>query len=176
MDLATHQRKLLGLFRSTYDARTDDDPYLLQVAESKNLEEARRNITLWRIYVLERSCALTVNLLKQRHFLEEALRIFMMRQNISPFRETQAPAFLQGLTDHQDSLVASVAQFELALMRVRQGDPGFHIVSWTVEPHGVLTSLARDFPLEENPPEGDYQILISRDLPGLFQIASGQAE
>ena len=67
MDLADHQRKLLGLVRSSYQVRADDDAYIHNVAQSEDLEEARRNIFLWRIYVLERTAALTFTLLKQRN-------------------------------------------------------------------------------------------------------------
>src|SRR6266852_4308349 len=144
MDLATRQRKLLGLFKDTYEVRADDDTYIHRVAQSKHLEEARRNVLLWRIYVLERTCALTVTLLKRRNLLEETLNTFIARNNISPFRETQAPAFLESLSTHRDCLIASVAQFELALMKVRQGDPRSYAVPWSIEPHAVLNSLARD--------------------------------
>jgi hypothetical protein len=172
MDLAAHQRKLLGLFRSTYQVRADDDAYIHRVAQSKDLEEGRRNIFLWRIFVLERTCVLTFTLLKRRNLLEETLNAFITHHNISPFRETQAPAFLEALSGHHDSLIASVAQFELALLRVRQGDPGSYVVPWNVEPHTILNCLARDIPLEDNVPEGAYQILVSRDLPSRFQIVS----
>jgi hypothetical protein len=170
MELAAHQRKLLGLLRSTYAGSTDDDAYIRRVAQSKDLAEAQRNIFLWRIYVLERTSALTFTLLKQRLLLEETLRAFIARHNISPFRETQAPAFLEALSGHPDSLIASVAQFELALLRVKQGDPCSYVVDWYVEPYAILNCLARDIPLKDRAPEGAYQTLVSRDLPHQFEI------
>jgi hypothetical protein len=176
MELAAHQRKLLGLFRSMYQVRSEDDAYIHRVAQSKDLEEARRNIFLWRLFVLERTAVLTFTLLKRRNLLEETLRAFITRHNISPFRETQAPAFLEALGSHHDSLIASVAQFELALLKVRQGDASAYVVPWSVEPHAVLNSLARDLPLEDRVPEGAYQILVSRDIPSQFQIVSVGAE
>jgi hypothetical protein len=170
MDLATHQRKLLGLIRSSYQVRDDDDPYIQRVAHSNDLREARRNIFLWRLWVLERTCFLTCNLLKQRKLLDETLTLFMTRQNLSPFRETHAPAFLDMLSRDSDCLIASVAQFELALMKVRQGDPGTFIVNWSVEPHSVLYNLARDIPLADSAPSGTYEIHISHELPSHFEI------
>ena len=171
MDLANHQRILLGLIRSNYQVRPDDDAYFHRVSQSKDLEEARGNIFLWRVYVLERTCVLTFTLLKQRNFLKQELDAFIRQHNISPFRETQAPAFLETLSSHSDPLIASVAQFELSLMKVRQGDPRAYTVSWAVEPHTILNNLAKNIPIEEERvPDGDYQILISRDLPSLFQI------
>lgn len=170
MDLATHQRKLLGLFRSTYQMRADDDPYVHKVAASRDLAEARRNIFLWRIWVLQRSCVLTFTLLKQRKLLEEAVRDFIARHNISPFRETQGPAFLEGLSTHADPLVASVAQFELALVRVKQGDTRTHSVDWHLDPHPVLHALAEDLPLDGRSAQGSYRTHVARDLPHLFEI------
>jgi hypothetical protein len=172
MKLATHQRKLLGLFRCTYQPGADEDAYIQRVAQSDDLDEARRNIFLWRIYVLERTCALTFTLLKQRKLLQQIVSAFIAQHNISPFRETQAPAFLESLSGHPDHLIASVAQFEFALMKVRRGDPASYAVPWSVEPHGVLNSLARDLPIESDLAEGAYRILVSRDLPSYFAITA----
>jgi hypothetical protein len=172
MNLAAHQRILLGLFRSTYQVTPDDDAYVHKVAQSKDLEEGRRNIFLWRIFVLERTAVLTFTLLKHRRLLEETLGAFITQHNISPFRETQAPAFLESLTDHRDRLIASVAQFELALLRVRQGDPASYVVHWDVDPRTILNSLVRDIPLDDNAPKGAYEIRISRQLPSHFEIVS----
>jgi hypothetical protein len=170
MTLATQQRKLLGLLRATYDATADDDPYIRTVAGSSDLLEARRNILFWRIYVLERMCPLTFELMKSRSLLEATIDAFISRRNISPFRETQAPDFLDMLSGHTDDLVASVARFELALTRARDGEPGEHVISWKVEPHSILNSLARKVPLDDDVPTGEYQIVVSRDLPSLFEI------
>lgn len=172
MNLADCQRKLLGLFRDTYQVSAVDDSYIHKVALSKCLGEGRRNILLWRIYVLERTCPLTVTLLRRRNLLEKTVNSFIARNNISPFRETQAPAFLEDLNAHRDSLIASVSQFELALMKVRQGDSRPYVVSWDVEPIGILNSLALDAPFDGKIPEGLFQILVSREVPGQFQIFS----
>lgn len=171
MDLANHQRILLGLIRSNYPVRPDDDRYFHKVSQSRDLEEARGNILLWRVYVLERACVLTFTLLKQRDLLKQALDAFIAQYNISPFRETQPPDFLEALSTHDDPLVASVAQFELSLWKVRQGDPASYTVYWSVEPHTILNNLAKGIPIDEDSArKGDYQILISRDLPFQFQI------
>jgi hypothetical protein len=171
MDLANHQRILLGLIRSNYQVRPEDESYFHRVSQSRDLEEARGNIFLWRVYVLERACILTFTLLKQRNLLKQELDAFISQHNISPFRETQPPDFLETLTSHDDPLIASVAQFELSLWKVRQGDPECYKVSWSVEPHTLLNNLAKDIPIdEESVPKGDYQIRISRDFPFLFQI------
>ena len=167
--LAEHQRILLGLVRSNYQVRADDDDYFHHVARSRDLEEARGNIFLWRVYVLERTSVLTLALLRQRQELTPLLPAFIRQHNISPFREFQPPAFLASLADHPDPLVVSVSQFELALMKVREGDRDCHVVPWQVEPHGVLKRLAEDAPLAE-PPAGAYIARVRHDLPFLFEI------
>jgi hypothetical protein len=170
MDLASHQRRLLALLRSGYEARANDEPYIRRVGESKDLQEARRNIFLWRVYVLERTATLTFSLLKQRNLLGEAVSDFIARCNISPFRETQAPAFLEGLSDHHDRLVALVAQFELALFKVRHGDLSIYSIIWNVDPRGVLYALARGVGVADRIEEGAYQINVSSGLQREFEI------
>jgi hypothetical protein len=176
MDLATQQRKLLGLFRTSYRPTADDDAYIWQVAGSKDLEEGRRNIFLWRTWVLERTCALTVRLLRRRNLFDVTLRAFMRETNISPFRETQAPAFLETLRGHQDPMVRSVAQFELALGKVRDGDEATYTIPFTVDPLVVLNRLANDMPLHEHPAEGLYGVVVSRKLKGYFRVLADEKE
>lgn len=170
MDLATHQRKLLGLFRSTYQVCAEDGPYLNRVAASQDLEEGRRNIFLWRLWVLERTSALTFCLLRRRGLLEEAVNKFVSGQNISPFRETQAPAFLEAMSVHQDSLVAAVAGFELALTKIREGDDATYLIPWPVEPLNVLHALAQDRDPPHDLPTGKFELVVSRSLPGQFAV------
>jgi hypothetical protein len=171
MDLATHQRKLLRLLRDTTDGATDDDPYVRAVACSRDLEEARRNVFLWRIYVLERTCILTFRLLRQKKLLGATVASFIATRNISPFRETQPPAFLETLRDHADPLVASVAQFELALMNVRRGDRATYTIHWNREPAAVLDALATDRPVGEPGNEASHEIVVSSELPSLFRLS-----
>jgi hypothetical protein len=175
MDLATHQRTLLGLLRSTHQVSVDDDAYIRRVAQSRDLQEARRNIFLWRIYVLERTAALTFELLKRRQLLKDTLNDFIAWHNISPFREMQAPAFLEYVSGHRDCLIASVARFELALQKVREGDPTTYVIHWNVEPGAILNSLAKRMPIENEAP-GLYRVLVSRALPHYFQLATRDSD
>ena len=68
-------------------------------------------------------------------------RIVIQGNNISPFRETQALGFPEALTDHSDRLIRSVAQFELALLKVRQGDAATYVIPWNLDPYTILNSL-----------------------------------
>jgi hypothetical protein len=76
----------------------------------------------------------------------------MGHSNISPFQETQTPAFLEFMSCHEDTLIASVAQFEMAMIRVRQGDETPYVVQWSAEPLQLLNSVATDTPMECEPP------------------------
>ena len=171
MDLATHQRALLGLMRSSYQVSEGDDDYLQQVAVSRDLEEARGNVYLWRVYVLERTCVLTMALLRQKDLLAPVLQDFIRGHNVSPFREYQPLAFLAALADHPDALLVSVSQFELALIKVREGDPASYCVHWHTDPLPVLGCLAQDAPLG-GMARGAYRTRVSGALAQLFEIES----
>jgi len=170
MDLASHQRILLGLMRSSYQPGTGDAPYYHRVAGSPDLQEARGNVLLWRVYVLERTCVLTVELLRQADLLEEALLDFIRQKNISPFREYQPLAFLDFLGGHDDPLVVSVSQFELALMKVREGDPCRYMVDWSYDPTPILQALAQREPLPDRADPELHRTEIAGELPYLFEI------
>lgn len=170
MDLAVHQRAMLGLFRATYRVSDDDEPYIRVVAQSRDLQEARGNVLMWRIYVLQRTCPLSIALLQRHGLLRRAIEDFIAQCNISLFRETQASAFLELLSGHADRLIASVAQFERALALVRQGDSRSHVINWSVEPGVVLHSLASDLPLPDELPAGNWYVTLAHDLPGWFRI------
>lgn len=169
MDLASHQRILLGLMRATYRPGAADAPYYHRVAGSADLREARGNVYLWRVFVLERTCVLTVALLRSRGLLEQSLQAFIRSQNISPFREYQPLAFLAFLASHRDPLVVSVSQFELAMMKVRAGDTGRYSVDWDRDPAPLLHALAHgaSVPAAAQAP---HRTVVARGLPHLFDI------
>ncbi|MGW8392990.1 hypothetical protein [Pseudoduganella sp. HUAS MS19] len=170
MDLPSHQRILLGLMRSNYQPDSGDAAYYHRIAASPDLQEARGNVLLWRIYVLERSCVLTVELLRQGGLLEDTLQAFIRQENISPFREYQPLAFLDFLGGHADPLVVSVSRFELALMKVREGDPGRYLVDWRYDPAPILQALAQRAPLPDRADPDPHRTEICGELPHRFEI------
>lgn len=170
MDLAAHQRKLLGLIKSTYQGADDDDPYIRAVADSEHLRLVREIADWWRIFNLEQYCVLTSRLLKRKGLFEETVHAFSGKSGLSPYIERLGAGFLEEMSRHHDSLVASVARFELALIRIKRGDVGRYVVNWRHAPHIILDSLIRGSPYSEKEAEGLYQTVVSIDLPGLFQI------
>jgi hypothetical protein len=55
-------------------------------------------------------------------------------------------------------------------MRVRDGAPGPFVIPWTMDPHPILYSLAKQRPLDEHIAVGEWQIVVSPGEPGLFRI------
>ncbi|MBK6007203.1 hypothetical protein JJB11_13970 [Ramlibacter ginsenosidimutans] len=175
-DLARHQRALLALLRRGTPPDPEDDPYLHRVAASPDLAEARGNILFWRIYVLERTCVLTVALLRGRRTLTATLHDFIAGHNLSPFREFQPRAFLAWLSVSGDPVLAAVASFEMALTAVREGDTTAYEVHWPVDPHLVLDALTRGSPLTEPLPQTAWVARVCHAIPGGFSLdPSGNA-
>jgi len=175
MDLTTLQRQLRGLITSTSQVSAGDDPYIQAVAHSEHLQVVQDVIHWWRVYDVERSCVLTTTLLKQRGRWDETIGSFVRQRTSTPFIEQLGTMFLETLCGHDDVLIASVAQFELALMNVKQGDAKDYLVAWAYEPYAVLASLLTDRPVDEVGARGAYRTIISRHLPQLFQVVSVQS-
>ncbi len=171
MELATLQRQLRGVIKSTYQVSEGDDPYIRAVAESPRLALVQEIIAWWRAFGLERYCVLTVALLKRRDLFDQAVHTFIRTQRIYPFMEELGQAFLRQMSDHEDRVVASVAQFELALIRVKQDHTTEeYSIDWEHEPYTVLDSLINGLPLDEESVRGAYQTVVSREIPGLFKV------
>jgi len=170
MDLAEHQRKLLSLIKGSYRAAPGDDPYLKAVDGSAQLELVREIATWWRIFDLERYCTLTSRLLKQRGGYETTVDRFVKTHAISPFINELAESFLLDLGESDDLLLREVALFELALTRVRRGDPESYVIDWQHDPVAVLTSLAKEQPVEAVETPERYRVTISASLEGSFSV------
>lgn len=170
MNLVEHQRKLLSMVKGSYTPSARDEPYLQDVAVSKNLELVREIATWWRIFDIERYCTLTARLLKQRGIYETSVDHFVKTHTISPFINELGEAFLLDLSESGNRLLKEVSLFELALTRVKRGDQSEYVIEWEHEPVAVLSCLARGITFEENEMPGNYQITVSANLPGMFSI------
>ncbi len=173
-DLAHHQRAMLKLMRGGQLGPSEGDPHLHQVAASRHLAEARRVVLLWRVHMLEQGCALTMALLRSRRTLGPTLQEFVDNHNLSPFRESQAHAFLEWLSASDDLLLRAVSGFEKTLVAVRNGDASMHEVAWPVDPHPVLQALARGEPVDEPLPQVAWIARVHHALPGGFVLMPAQ--
>lgn len=171
MNLASHQQAMLRLMRLPDVSQYEHDPYVRRVAQSRDLQEARNNVFLWRAYVLARTAPLTFNFLKQRGELRIELDGYIADNNLSPYRETHAEIFLDRLSKSEDQLVARVAQFERTLIDVKRGDHTRHVLTWNKDPLPLLLNLAKDASFEDAVcAEGIYEIVVTREVPGFFEV------
>ncbi len=173
MDIATLQRELFRLIKSTHRVNEDTDPYIHLVAKSEHLRVVRDIVFLWRAYDLERYCVFTMALLKRKGLFEETVLTFVQKKSISPFIEKLGAAFLEEMSGHIDTLISSVARFEAALIKVKRGDTATYVVEWDHEPYSLLAGLMANTSLDDTSIRGSYRTVISKELEGLFQVVPG---
>lgn len=145
------------------------------MAGSPNLLLAQEIVYLWRVYALERYCLLTTCLLRSRDRFEQTVRCFIRDQTLSPYKEQLGEMFLISLCQDADRLAASVAQFELALTKVKRGDRREYLIAWEVDPLAVLENLLAGRPADQAAARGSYHILVARRLTNLFQVVPPEA-
>lgn len=177
MTLATVQRGLRDLLRGR--PMVERHPYLADVAASDRLDLLREIVLWWRAFGLERTSPLTAALLKRHGRFDETVSRFVVEQSISPYVEQLGEAFAAAHRDDPDELVATVASFEWALMRVKRGDPGTYEVDWPAEPYAVLHGLlmGRQLP-SGSPGRAAYRTVVSAAVAGHFTVTelAGTAE
>jgi hypothetical protein len=164
--LEHRQRGLLDLVKNR--GQFPCDPYLQQVANSRELAMVRKIALWWRAVSLEAQCRFTARLLKRLDCFDARVGDYFDRHATSPFIEELSLGFLASLHDHDDPLVCSIAQFEFALLKVRSGSADTHEIEWDRNPDRVVLALER---ADELPPcESDcrYRMQVGRDLPGMI--------
>ena len=170
MDLPTLQTKLLGLIKSTYEVADEDEAYIKAIAQSEHLRMVREIVLWWRAFGVGRFCPLTSMLLKQRALFDEAITEFVRKRSISPFVEKLGSTFLEDMSQHRDTLVALLARFELALIKVKRGDPAEYIVDWNCDPNAVLRSVLNAESFDFEAARGLFRTTVSRHLPEMFAV------
>jgi hypothetical protein len=169
MDLAAHQRQMLELLQFSPAKLESNDPYVERLAGACELATIREIILWWRLFDLETYCALTASVLKQRGIFDDEVRAFLGRGRFTRLRDKLRTAFLAEMRHHDDELIAAVAGFELALIKVKDGDPAPYQVNWGCDPRPVIKSLLNRQPLPELN-RGPYCTIISRDAPGFVRV------
>ena len=161
--LERQQRGLLDLIKNR--GVPPEDPYLRQVANSRELEMVREIAIWWRTFQIEDQCRFTSRLLKRCECFEDVVVTYFNNHRTSPFIEELSQDFLNSLVDHPDWLIRAVSQFELALLKVRTGSAECFEVLWDRYPENVILALEESSRLP--PPESGcvYRMRIGRDLP-----------
>jgi hypothetical protein len=149
--LAEIQSGIRDLLKKRRTTRPDD-PYLRLVAESKGLAAIQGIALWWKAFQLESYCWCTGRLLKRLGMFEEAAQRFYFENAVSPFIEAAGDEFLRLLASHENPLITEVAEFERAVLRVKQGDPGEYCVTWDRNPEEVFRWLfhSGEFPAAES--------------------------
>jgi hypothetical protein len=161
MTLAQLQRTLAALIKGTHQPSPADPPYIAMVAGSAHLEMVREVVSWWRAFDVTRFCVLTSTLLRQAGLFDEAFDAFVRKGRVSPFVETAGASFLEEMSTHPDSLVRSVARFELALVRIKAGDRGDHVIEWEYDPEIVLNAVLNGRSFDRQAIGGSYRTLVS---------------
>lgn len=166
--LADYQRSMLHLLKDRPGPDLQD-PHLAVVASSPGLALLKDIAVWWRAFAVDSYCVLTSRLLKKLQIFDQCVEWFYRSQNVSPYNELAGEQFLREMGRRPESLVRAVAQFELALHLVKQGDANEHLIRWDCNPGAVFDRLtsADDLPLPD--PDGEYHTYISRDIPGLVR-------
>lgn len=146
---------------------TSIDSYLERVEGSRELAMIREIAIWWRTYHVERTCIHTARLMKRLGLLDRAVADFYATTAASPFAEVVGRQFAAAMSEHQDPLVASMAQMEGALLKVRDGDSARYCIEWDRNPNEVFRALAEggELPASEGAP--CYFIEIAAAIPGL---------
>jgi hypothetical protein len=164
--LAEMQSGIRDLLKNRQTSRPND-PYLRQVAESNGLAAIRGIAIWWRAFQLESYCLCTGKLLKRLGVFEEAVQRFYFENSVSPFIEGAGDDFLRLLANHENPLIAEVAEFERAVLRVKKGDPQQYCLVWDRNPEELVRWLVQggEFPAPET--GVIYKMKISRSVPNL---------
>jgi hypothetical protein len=116
---------------------------------------------------LQRACIHTVRLMTRLGLLGQAVAEFRTRREASPFWEEVGRQFVAKMSEHADPLVASMAQFEAMLRKVRDGKPGRYSVEWDRNPNDVFKALEEGADLPESEGMSCYFVEVGAEIPGL---------
>ena len=164
--LERQQRGLLNLIKNR--GLPPNDPYLRQVAGSRELTIVREIAVWWRAFQIEDQCYFTSRLLKRRECFDTIVTTYFNNNPTSPFIEELSRDFLNSLRDHVDCLIRAVSQFELALLQVRAGCTECFEVHWDRHPDRVILALEQGSALPDSEAGCLYRMRIARDLPRML--------
>ena len=165
-NLVQLQRGLLNLLKAR-PLETRGDSYLERVATSNELLLAREIALWWRAFSLETYCVFTAGLLNRLGTFNQAVEAFFSEGSTASFIEELSQDFLARMSTDKDPLVASLARFERALLRVKRGDPGIYTMEWNRNPESLLSAILRGTPLPPAETDRIYRTTTSARIPKL---------
>src|SRR5260370_33759770 len=119
MQLKDLQNGLYELIKSgTTDGSCD---YLEMVRHTDHLHIVRKVALWWRQLHITDFCTLTASWLKHHNRLDQEVLSFFSTQKYSPYRKEVGIQFLTYISDTSTGFVKTIADFELALIKVKSG-------------------------------------------------------
>lgn len=163
--LAEYQKHMRNMLKGRSGPPAGDE-HLALVARSPGLALLREISVWWRTLAVESYCPWTSRLLNKLGIFAGCVESFYCSQNVSPYVEKAGEQFLTTIGEHPQPLVAALARFELAILKVKRGDTREYCVEWDRNPDTVFASLLSggDLPLAE---ADSYVTHISQAIPGL---------
>jgi hypothetical protein len=170
MNTKQHQQLILELIKEKETSSEADESYARHLKNSLELEVARDISIWWRSMQIERYCLITANYLKLTSQFNDVIKAFYRATNVSPYIERVGQSFLDYVQQSDDQLLATIANFEDKLKRVKKGDDGKYSIAWQHEPFAVLDLLIKGEPLELESIKGNYLTIIDLALENQFEV------
>lgn len=164
--LADYQRSIRDLLKKRTTGAALD-PHLSEVAQSRELGLLREIAVWWREMAVNDNCSWTAGLLRKYGVLHQVVESFYCSENVSSYVDRAGEQFLELLSAHTDPLIASLARFELAVMKVRKGGPEEYIIIFDRNPDSVFVCLKNGGEVPPADPEWHYHARVSHRIPGL---------
>lgn len=168
-DIASLQRQLLALITEVNPRISVEDSYIKTIQESHQLRTLHKIIDLWRTFDLQSYCPITAAFLKRQGIFEAEIEACKNLSHESPFIENLCMHFLDLMAQSSSPYLASLARFERAVLRVKQGDAKTHVTKWTCNPYALIAyALGQG----QTPPlqVGDYKTVVAKDIEGGFRV------
>ena len=162
MNLQTLQTSLAAIIKSRTIALSEHEKYLTTIKNSTNVLLIKKIALWWRKIQTEPYCVLTCNYLKVIGKFDQELSNFMSEKDFSVFREEVGLQFLEYIVSKRlDSLTQSLAQFELAIIKLKLGQDVDCIVSWEYEPYSIISGLLHNTFNYDDLSGGNYEVLVN---------------
>jgi hypothetical protein len=116
---------------------------------------------------LQGACIYTVRLMTRLGLLAQAVAHFRVNDEASPASGEVGRQFVAQMSRHADPLVASMAQFEAVLRKVRDGSAGRYGIEWDRNPNDVFKALEQGAELPSSEGMPCYFVEIAAELPGM---------
>lgn len=169
MDVAEHQRTLYRMIREGRGPSADAPHYYQHIAHHETLDIVRDVSNYWTADGIQRASGLTTRALKALGYWEQAQKDYIEDRLIEAYIPEMGFIFRDRVAaEHPDTLMRSVAQFESALIRARDGVAGTWEIEWDRDPIDVINWLGNpEGPL--NAASGAYLTEVGKDLPNEFE-------